>query len=263
MKKLIFTIIIFNMLFFVNADEETGLASWYRPDFHGKKTASGEIFNTYDYTAAHKTLPFGTYVKVVSLENDKEVIVRINDRGPFAESRIIDLSKAAANELGFIDQGVMKVKISIHKPNENEVVTPVIVEDIVGKAIKTTPTDSPTNVNEISNTNPVNTSSKYDGELQKQTEIKESSPVNTSNKYNDFIYDLQLGSFKTYYYALDLIVKIDKLLNVKPIITNVNINGIDMYRVILSDLSKEEVDKYLSILNKNGLEHFIRKKKPT
>ena len=237
MKKLIFMAIIFNILFFISGYEETGLASWYGPNFHGKKTASGEIFNTYDYTAAHRTIPFGTYVKVVSIENGKEVIVRVNDRGPFSESRIIDLSKAAANELGFTNQGLMNVKISIHKPNNED--NFMTLEDIVGKAVKTNPTNSPTNVNESLN----------------------SGYKNPPNKYDNPIYDLQLGSFKTYYYAQDLIAKVYKLSNVKPIITNVNINGIDMYRVIIPDLNKEEIDKYLSILNKNGIDHFIRKKK--
>ncbi len=91
--------------------EEIGSASWYGPNFHGKLTANGERFNTNDFTAAHKTLPFNSIVKVVSLENSKEVIVRINDRGPFAKGRIIDLSKSAAESLDLIKKGTAKVKI--------------------------------------------------------------------------------------------------------------------------------------------------------
>lgn len=71
------------------------LASWYGPGFHGKRTASGEIYNMHNLTAAHKTLPFGSKVKVTNIENSKSVVVKINDRGPFKRGRVIDLSKKA------------------------------------------------------------------------------------------------------------------------------------------------------------------------
>jgi len=88
-----------------------GKASYYGDEFHGRKTASGEIFNKWDYTCAHKTLPFGSKVKVTNLKNNKSVIVKINDRGPFVKGRIIDLSYAAAKKIGMIRYGVVKVKI--------------------------------------------------------------------------------------------------------------------------------------------------------
>lgn len=91
--------------------EEECLASWYGPGFHGKETSSGEIYNMYEYTAAHKLLPLGTYVLVKNLENGRELVVRINDRGPFVEERCIDLSYAAAKELGMVDRGLSRVKI--------------------------------------------------------------------------------------------------------------------------------------------------------
>jgi len=91
--------------------EEVGIASWYGPKFHGKKTASGEIYNMYEMTAAHKSLPLGTYVKVINLENGKSVVVKVNDRGPFVPGRIIDLSYAAAKKLGVVAKGTAKVKI--------------------------------------------------------------------------------------------------------------------------------------------------------
>lgn len=99
------------------SDSEThalrGVASYYSSDFHGKKTANGERFNMYDLTAAHKTLPFNTKVKVINLKNNKSVVIRINDRGPFKKSRIIDLSKAAAEKIGLIQTGTAKVKLII------------------------------------------------------------------------------------------------------------------------------------------------------
>lgn len=95
---------------------EEGTASWYGPGFHGRKTASGEIFNTNDLTAAHKTLPFHTFVKVTNLMNDKTVIVKINDRGPYIGGRIIDLSKAAKEQIGM--DGLAKVRLEIYNPEQ-------------------------------------------------------------------------------------------------------------------------------------------------
>lgn len=91
--------------------EQTGLASYYGGKFIGKPTASGEIFDANKLTAAHKTLPFGTKVLVTNLANNKSVVVRVNDRGPFIAGRIIDLSEAAAKKIDMIQQGVQKIKI--------------------------------------------------------------------------------------------------------------------------------------------------------
>src|SRR5215207_641977 len=89
---------------------QTGAASWYGPGFHGKKTANGERFNTNDLTAAHKTLPFGTQLRVTNERTGKSVVVRINDRGPYAHGRVIDLSKAAAEAVGI--EGVGQVTLA-------------------------------------------------------------------------------------------------------------------------------------------------------
>ena len=94
---------------------QEGLASWYGPEFHGRLTASKEIFDMNDLTAAHPTLPFGTYVMVTNLNNGQSTIVRINDRGPFVPGRIIDLSYAAARVLGAIGPGVIPVRLEVIK----------------------------------------------------------------------------------------------------------------------------------------------------
>lgn len=91
----------------------TGKASYYADKFHGKYTASGEVFDMNKFTAAHRTLMFGTSVKVTNLWNNKSVVVRINDRGPFKGDRIIDLSKEAARKIGMLAAGVVDVKIEI------------------------------------------------------------------------------------------------------------------------------------------------------
>ena len=90
-----------------------GKASFYGEEFHGRKTASGETFNKWDYTCAHKKLPFNTKVKVTNLQNQKTVLVRVNDRGPFVKDRIIDLSFAAAKKIGMVKDGVVKVKVEV------------------------------------------------------------------------------------------------------------------------------------------------------
>lgn len=88
---------------------QSGKASWYGPGFHGRRTASGETFNTHALTAAHRTLPFGTRVRVVNKKTGKSVVVRINDRGPFAHGRVIDLSRASAQAIGITGVGSVEV----------------------------------------------------------------------------------------------------------------------------------------------------------
>ena len=90
-----------------------GYATWYGKKYHGNKTSIGEVYNMYEMTAAHKTLPLPCYVKVTNLKNDKTVIVRVNDRGPFVKDRIIDLSYAAANRLEIIEKGSELVKVEL------------------------------------------------------------------------------------------------------------------------------------------------------
>ncbi|WP_041702085.1 septal ring lytic transglycosylase RlpA family protein [Prosthecochloris aestuarii] len=91
-----------------------GKASYYADRFHGRLTANGERFNMHEMTAAHKSLPFGSMVRVTNLTNGKKVVVRINDRGPYIKGRIIDLSKGAAKEIGLIKKGVSKVKLEVY-----------------------------------------------------------------------------------------------------------------------------------------------------
>lgn len=93
--------------------EMEGLASWYGKDFNGHLTASGEVYDMYEMTAAHKTLPLQTVVRVHNLENGKTITVRINDRGPYVKGRVIDLSRKAARDLGMRDDGVAKVRLEV------------------------------------------------------------------------------------------------------------------------------------------------------
>jgi rare lipoprotein A (peptidoglycan hydrolase) len=92
---------------------EEGLASWYGGHFHGNRAADGRHYSQYDRTAAHRTLPLGSKVRVTNLENDREVVVRITDRGPVPAERILDLSYAAARRLGMVRQGVARVRLEV------------------------------------------------------------------------------------------------------------------------------------------------------
>lgn len=95
-----------------NAPVQRGLASWYGPGFHGEPTAQGELFNMHALTAAHRSLPLGTRVRVTNLENGRSVVVRINDRGPYKRGVIIDLSRRAASQIGMIRDGRVRVEVA-------------------------------------------------------------------------------------------------------------------------------------------------------
>ncbi len=92
---------------------QVGVASWYGPGFHGNRTANGEIYDQYELTAAHRTLPLGTHVMVTDLDNGRAVEVRVNDRGPFVDGRVIDLSYAAARTLGMVGPGTARVRVEV------------------------------------------------------------------------------------------------------------------------------------------------------
>ena len=120
MKKILNKYLILSLLVALSSSAcakhnriQTGKGSWYGKKFHGRKTASGKKYNMYALTAAHKTLPFNTIVEVTNLSNNRKVIVRINDRGPYAKGRIIDLSYLAAKKLGYINKGVEKLKVRV------------------------------------------------------------------------------------------------------------------------------------------------------
>ena len=127
-RKLFISILILGFGFVSEAKDrentfEKGTASFYSDWFQGRRTASGAIFHQNQFTAAHKSLPFGTWVKVINLQNKRSVIVCINDRGPFVKGRIIDLSKSAAKEIGNLTDGIFKVHILIYQKDTTYIQT--------------------------------------------------------------------------------------------------------------------------------------------
>lgn len=135
MRKLFFSIFLSLIFSVVHGQVQTGKASFYADKFEGTTTASGEKYRHNKFTAAHKTLPFGTRVKVTNISNNQSVEVVINDRGPYVENRIIDLSKAAAEKLGFINQGLTDIRLEVIDAGDGKTSDPiktfdhVVVED--------------------------------------------------------------------------------------------------------------------------------------
>ncbi len=154
--KNLFKILFLNLLFTTSLlaqDEEFGLASYYSDLFHGKPTASGELYDKTKFTAAHKTYAFGTMLKVTRLDNNKSVQVRITDRGPFISGRVVEVSRAAAESLGLIQDGSTRVKVEVVKtdqPTEAVAEVPKIVEEkprpteVTASTPKTEPVSKPT-----------------------------------------------------------------------------------------------------------------------
>ncbi len=126
---------------------EEGIASWYGPGFHGKQTANGEIYNQHLYTAAHRILPLGTQIYVENIQTGEIIRVRINDRGPFADNRIIDLSRKAAISLGILEQGTAKVRLFDTKSTRKEKMS----SPYNGPSYTANTTDASTNVSELPN----------------------------------------------------------------------------------------------------------------
>lgn len=110
---------------------EEGIASWYGTKFHGRRTSNGEIYNMYGMTAAHRSLPIPSYVRVTNKRNKRSVVVRVNDRGPFHGNRIIDLTYSAAKKLGYVNQGTAPVIVEYIDPTAEETVSESVVQETI------------------------------------------------------------------------------------------------------------------------------------
>ncbi len=127
MKRLCLLLLSMGVPLITQAQIQTGKASFYADKFEGRPTASGEKYKHNKLTAAHKSLPFGTKVKVTNIANNQKVEVVVNDRGPYVEGRIIDLSKSAAEQLGFVNQGLAEVHVEIIDPGQGKTSDPIQV----------------------------------------------------------------------------------------------------------------------------------------
>jgi rare lipoprotein A len=209
--------------------DEVGYASWYGPGFHGKKTANGEIFNQNLISAAHRTLPLPSIVKVTNLENGKVLpFVRVNDRGPFAKNRIIDLSKKAAKELGFVNRGVAKVRVEILEDESRKFANELIQSKNKAKSAKIQ------NI-EKKNLNPPVQETKSDDKENKVVKVvKEKSETDENFVLKDNKIAIQVGAFTDHRNAKSLI---EKLSEFKAYIKREFIDDKYIYRVRIGPLS--------------------------
>jgi rare lipoprotein A len=209
MKKLFLPLLFFITLG-STAQIQTGKASYYADKFEGQPTASGEKYKASKLTAAHKTLPFGTKVKVTNLANNEFVVVTINDRGPFVEGRIIDVSKEAAERLSFFNQGTADVRLEIVDPTDGKQDTqPVAVDHVVVEDKET-----------------------YDFDI---------------SRIQPKGFGLQLGTYQELVNVLKIVDNLKTTYKKKVAVQVKIVNGVKYYSILMIGFSKRE--KMLSLMN--------------
>jgi rare lipoprotein A len=209
--------------------QQKGVASWYGREFQGKKTASGEKFNMNDYTAAHKTLPLGSVVLVKNLENGKTVKVRINDRGPFAKGRIIDLSHAAAKKLDMVSSGEAQVSIKVLSAGDES-------------GIASASEDSADDTEAVEPEKPVKKKAKT--KAVSYTEPSDNSGL-----------ALQTGAFYTKKNAEKMKSRLEEILPGKDV--QITHDG-SMYKVKVAGITtRKEAEKYKKALSSEEIDSFI------
>ena len=219
--------------------DEIGYASWYGPAFHGKKTANGEIFDQNKISAAHKTLPLPSIVRVTNLENGKVLSdIRINDRGPFARGRIIDLSKAAAKELDFLKEGIARVRVEILEDESRKLASGSKnsvnkVESAEIKEIKKREFSNHSDL-KLENSPKIKENDKKEDNLSSENSILKDAPL-----------AIQVGAFNDHRNAKSLI---EKLSEFKAYIVREFVNETYFYRVRIGPI--ESIDIAYSIKKK-------------
>lgn len=220
---------------------EVGIASWYGSDFHNKKTANGENYDMNTLTAAHRTLPLPSIVRVTNLENGRSLVLRVNDRGPYAKNRIIDISKRGAQLLGFQAQGTAKVRVDLLEDESKELKAALLNEPM------------PTRY-ETPKTTPVYTQNI--NVPKKQIEVfKVSEPeVAYNTKAGGKQYFVQAGAFSKADSANNLSKKLTQFGNVK--VAQADVNGKRFYRVRLGPYSfAEEAEVTLAKVKNYGIQN--------
>lgn len=210
------------MVFYIShAQVQTGKASYYADKFEGTPTASGEKYRGSKMTAAHKTLPFGTIIKVTNLANNEWVELEVNDRGPFVEGRVLDVSKAAAEKLGFFNQGIADVKIEVINPGDGKgEVLPIMQEHVT-----------------------VDDREVYDMKI---------SRVDPKG------FGVQLGTYQELANLLKIINNLSKKYKKRTLVQVKVINGIKYYSPLLSGFyNRENAEETLDDLKKDFPDAFI------
>ncbi len=223
---------------------ETGIASWYGNPFHGRTTANGETYDMNELTAAHKTLPMPTYVRVTNLENGRALTVRVNDRGPFVHGRIIDLSRRGAQLLGFEKNGVARVRVeAVPSPDEVEIAAKPVTPDSDRFAVKAAPVVA------------VQTAELPPPKGVSQAPRREppKSPINgsASKKLKPTHLYVQAGAFSFAENAERLRARLAELAEAS--VTPAKVDGRELFRVRVGPIaSLEQADETLKRLIDNG-----------
>lgn len=201
--------------------DQVGIASWYGRDFHGRHTANGERYDMNDLTAAHTTLPMPTYVRVTNLENGRSLILRVNDRGPFVKDRIIDVSRRAAQLLGFDGKGTAKVRVQVVAPDGSPLTyVATAQQENVGPAVPAVPPEK------------VDVASLDEPTAPTASPAQGQPPAATPAKEKVFI---QAGAFSTYDNAQRLAARLKDLATVE--LSLVRLSNGPLYRVRLGPLA--------------------------
>ena len=203
---------------------EVGIASWYGEDFHAKKTANGENYDMHTLTAAHRTLPLPSIVKVTNLENGRSLVLRVNDRGPYAKSRIIDISKRGAQLLGFQAQGTAKVRVEVMEKESKELKAALLGQPV-----------------------PASGETKYAAKPVPAATAGQKKPLELSGytgkaiSYPKGSYFVQAGAYSNASSAQTVSSKLDKYASTN--IYQVEVDGRKLYRVRLGPFSHEQEAK--------------------
>jgi len=228
--------------------DETGIASWYGPNFHGKTTANGDVFNQNALTAAHRTLPMPSIVRVTNLENGRSLVVTINDRGPFAKGRIIDMSKRSAELLGFRAQGTARVRVRLLagesrrvaagpglKPGEAPVKVAILPKQRVEAATLPPPGGAKTGVSPSAGSHGVPTTGGVAPNVARPPRPVAAEPIVTRQAVTPTNIFVQAGAFGIFDNANKVRARLSGLGDIR--ISRVLIRGEDIYRVRLGPVA--------------------------
>ena len=248
--------------------EETGIASWYGVQFHGRKTANGDLYDMNALTAAHRTLPMPSFVRVTNLENGRSLILKVNDRGPFARSRIIDVSRRGAQLLGFHDEGTAQVRVQIMADQSRAIAarmksrtqlastgTPITISRLPKPAVATESLAPPPGARVAANQGapvqspapppPRRVASRAPLLPDSETNVVTVEPVKKTNIY------IQAGAFSRFNNANKVRARLSPLGPVK--ISPVLIKGRDLFRVRVGPLATvAEADEMLKTVTRTG-----------
>ena len=229
---------------------QTGVASWYGPNFHGKKTANGEIFDKYELTAAHKTLQMPSIIRVTNLENGRSIIVRVNDRGPFSKGRILDLSERAAEVLDFKHKGTAKVKIQV-LPEESRHVASIAKSGGSTRGYEVALNQKGYTPKTVTQTQVAQTSQPRITPSQKPIQLTQNLKPPQPIAKPDALF-VQAGSFNNVVKARALAERVQGLAPAR--INPTMINGNKFYRVQLGPISnKTQADQIIAQLSSSNI----------